>query len=260
MENNNALFEHFSFTVDNGQSPLRIDKYLMNFVENATRTKIQAAAKNGSIQVNGVIVKSNYKVKPEDQIKVLFEYPPSENELIAENIKIDIVFEDDDLILSSDLDEIPNPEILEAVDEWVSDDTHFTFQQKRYVYFINNFETDVWFGTRACTGKYLKNTSIDQIRENTEREEQLTGSIITNGGWHFTFCGGEEMVKTKIESFSHTEHNTPQVLSSISNRIKGNKDPLLRDWYQYYKVDIDDSFPAYIVENQDKLSKWIKND
>ena len=51
MENNNALFEHFSFTVDNGQSPLRIDKYLMNFVENATRTKIQAAAKNGSIKV-----------------------------------------------------------------------------------------------------------------------------------------------------------------------------------------------------------------
>ena len=87
MENNNSLFEHFSFTVDNGQSPLRIDKYLMNFVENATRTKIQAAAKNGSIQVNGVIVKSNYKVKPMDQIKVLFEYPPSENELIAENIK-----------------------------------------------------------------------------------------------------------------------------------------------------------------------------
>ena len=99
MENNNSLFEHFSFTVDNAQSPLRIDKYLMNFVENATRTKIQAAAKNGSIQVNGMIVKSNYKVKPEDQIKVLFEYPPSENELIAENIKIDIVFEDDDLVV-----------------------------------------------------------------------------------------------------------------------------------------------------------------
>ena len=99
MENNNSLFEHFSFTVDGGQTPLRIDKYLMNFVENATRTKIQAAAKNGSIQVNGMIVKSNYKVKPEDQIKVLFESPPAENELIAENIKIDIVFEDDDLVV-----------------------------------------------------------------------------------------------------------------------------------------------------------------
>ena len=72
MENYNSLFEHFSFTVDKGQTPLRIDKYLMNFVENATRTKIQAAAKSGSIQVNGDVVKSNYKVKPKDEIKVLF--------------------------------------------------------------------------------------------------------------------------------------------------------------------------------------------
>ena len=99
MENNNSLFEHFSFTVDKGKTPLRIDKYLMNFVENATRTKIQAAAKNGSIKVNGVVVKSNYKVKPLDDIRVLFEYPPHENLLIAENIGLDIVYEDDDLVV-----------------------------------------------------------------------------------------------------------------------------------------------------------------
>jgi len=99
MENNNSLFEHFSFTVDKRQTPLRIDKYLMNFVENATRTKIQAAAKNGSIKVNGIVVKSNYKVKPLDDIRVLFEYPPHENLLIAENIGLDIVYEDDDLVV-----------------------------------------------------------------------------------------------------------------------------------------------------------------
>ena len=99
MENNNSLYEHFSFQVDKGQTPLRIDKYLMNFVENATRTKIQAAAKNGSIKVNGVGVKSNYKVKPLDDIRVLFEYPPHENLLIAENIDLDIVYEDDDLLV-----------------------------------------------------------------------------------------------------------------------------------------------------------------
>jgi len=99
MENNSSLFEHFSFQVDKGQTPLRIDKYLMNFVENATRTKIQAAAKNGSIEVNGNIVKSNYKVKPLDEIKVKFEYPPHENLLVAENIVLDIVYEDDDLVV-----------------------------------------------------------------------------------------------------------------------------------------------------------------
>ena len=99
MENSNSLFEHFSFTVDKGQTPLRIDKYLMNFVENATRTKIQSAAKSGSIQVNGNIVKSNYKVKPKDKIKVLFEYPPHENLLLPENIDLDIIYEDDELVV-----------------------------------------------------------------------------------------------------------------------------------------------------------------
>ena len=99
MENNNSLFEHFSFQVDKGQTPLRIDKYLMNFVENASRTKIQAAAKNCSIKVNGVVVKSNYKVKPLDDIRVLFEYPPHENLLVAENIDLEIIYEDDDLVV-----------------------------------------------------------------------------------------------------------------------------------------------------------------
>jgi len=99
MENSNSLFEHFSFTVDKGQTPLRIDKYLMNFVENATRTKIQTAAKSGSIQVNGYVVKSNYKVKPKDKIKVLFEYPPHQNLLLPENIDLDIVYEDDELVV-----------------------------------------------------------------------------------------------------------------------------------------------------------------
>ena len=93
------LYEHHSFQVDKGQSPLRIDKYLMNFVENATRNKIQAAAKNGSIYVNGIAVKSNYKVKPFDDIRVLFTHPPHENLLVGEDIPLDIIYEDEDLLV-----------------------------------------------------------------------------------------------------------------------------------------------------------------
>ena len=98
-EQENELYEHHAFKVVNGQQPLRIDKYLMNFIENATRNKIQAAAKDGSIFVNDVPVKSNYKVKPNDVITVKFEHPPHENLLIAEDLPIDIVYEDDDLLV-----------------------------------------------------------------------------------------------------------------------------------------------------------------
>lgn len=99
MEKNNSLFEHYSFLVDEGQSLVRIDKYLMNFIENATRSKIQDAAKNENIYVNGVVVKSNYKVKPNDLIKILFEHPPHENLLVPEKISLDIIYEDNDLVV-----------------------------------------------------------------------------------------------------------------------------------------------------------------
>ena len=99
LETVSDLHEHYAFSVEKGQQPLRIDKYLMNFVENATRNKIQEAAKSGSIFVNNNAVKSNYKVNPFDQIRVLFEYPAYENLLVPEDIPIDIVYEDDDLLV-----------------------------------------------------------------------------------------------------------------------------------------------------------------
>ncbi|MBM1108006.1 RluA family pseudouridine synthase [Aurantibacter crassamenti] len=95
----NELFEHFNTIASKGQEPLRVDKFLMNFIENATRNKIQQAAKSGHIWVNDVIVKQNYKVKAGDEVKVLFEHPPHENLLVPEDIPIDIVYEDDVLLV-----------------------------------------------------------------------------------------------------------------------------------------------------------------
>jgi len=93
------LYEHYSFTASEGQEPLRVDKFLMNFVENATRSKIQKAAKNGSIEVNGKVVKQNYKVKGRDVVRVLFEHPPYEYLLTPENLPLDIVYEDEDVLV-----------------------------------------------------------------------------------------------------------------------------------------------------------------
>lgn len=99
QEESDELYEHYSFTAEKGQQPLRVDKYLMNFIEGATRNKIQQAAKDGNIYVNDKPVKSNYKVKGNDIIKVLFAHPPYENLLVGEDIPIDIVYEDDELLV-----------------------------------------------------------------------------------------------------------------------------------------------------------------
>ena len=93
------LHEHYSFNVDLGQEPLRVDKYLLNKIENTTRTKIQFGIKNGSVYVNRNKVKTNYKVKGGDQIKVLFNHPPHENLLVPEKIPLNIIYEDETIIV-----------------------------------------------------------------------------------------------------------------------------------------------------------------
>lgn len=93
------LYEHYRFEAGKGQQPLRVDKFLMNLVENATRNKIQKAAENGNIFVNDFAVKSNHKVKANDVVRVLMEQPPFENVIIPENIPLDIIYEDEDLLV-----------------------------------------------------------------------------------------------------------------------------------------------------------------
>lgn len=98
-ELDDELYEHHKFISPKGQSILRVDKFLMQLIENATRNKIQQAAERGNIFANGVPVKSNYKVKPFDEIKVMLSHPPFENHIIPENIPLNIVYEDDSLLV-----------------------------------------------------------------------------------------------------------------------------------------------------------------
>lgn len=98
-EESSELYEHFRFVVDRGQSPLRIDKYLMAKIENASRNRIQNSAHAGNILVGDVVVKPNYKVKPLDVITIVMAYPPRDTEVYPENIPIDVVFEDNDIIV-----------------------------------------------------------------------------------------------------------------------------------------------------------------
>ena len=93
------LYEHFRITVDPGQSQIRVDKYLSNRIDNASRSRIQAAAEAGNILVNQEAVKSNYKVKPNDEVVIVMDYPRRELKIVAEDIPLNIVFEDEHLLV-----------------------------------------------------------------------------------------------------------------------------------------------------------------
>ena len=93
------MYEHFSVTVDKGQSLMRLDKFLTARLEHTSRNRIQTAADGGNILVNGKPQKSSYKVKPLDQISIVMPYPRRKEEIVPENIPLNIVYEDDDIIV-----------------------------------------------------------------------------------------------------------------------------------------------------------------
>lgn len=93
------LFEHHKVIADKGQEVVRVDKFLLDRIPNTSRNKIQNAAKNGNIHVDGKPVKQNYKVKPGDEVSIVMPYPIREIELIPQDIPLEIHFEDDTLIV-----------------------------------------------------------------------------------------------------------------------------------------------------------------
>ncbi len=95
----NELYEHHRIVADKGQKSIRIDKFLVDRIENASRNKIQLSANAGNIFVNDKAVKSNYKIKPNDVVSIVMAYPPRDIEIVPQNIPINILYEDDDFII-----------------------------------------------------------------------------------------------------------------------------------------------------------------
>jgi 23S rRNA pseudouridine1911/1915/1917 synthase len=93
------FYEHLRVVVDKGQSLLRIDKFLMHRIENASRNRIQNAIDLGNVLVNDKPIKASYKVKPLDVISVVLPHPPRDTEVYPENIPLDIIYEDDDVLI-----------------------------------------------------------------------------------------------------------------------------------------------------------------
>lgn len=98
-EDGAGLYEHYRVVADKGQQLLRVDKFLIDHLKDTSRNRIQQAARAGFIHVNGQAVKSNYRVKPRDVVTLLLDRPRYDNSIVAEDIPIDVVYEDADLLV-----------------------------------------------------------------------------------------------------------------------------------------------------------------
>jgi beta-1,4-mannosyl-glycoprotein beta-1,4-N-acetylglucosaminyltransferase len=173
---------------------------------------------------------------------------------------------DNDIILSSDLDEIPNPEILSRLDEFYDYDnkSFYTFIQSHYCYYLNLLHysysnnivsnkdiTSDWYGSRMGSYKYIKDLSLNVLRS------QQNNSI-ADGGWHFSYMGGLQKISEKLSATSAQELNNDRILSSLETNFKENKDIIYRAGSNLVKVSIDDNFPEYLVNNINNYQHLIK--
>ncbi len=179
-----------------------------------------------------------------------------------------IELHDNDLIIVSDEDEIPNPQkILE-----------FNFNKFRYGIFLQNlyyyklniqnigeYDGNKWPGSRMCKKKDLKSFSwFRSLKTKNVKKpfwkfwKERNIQLIENGGWHFTYLMNYKEISEKIKSSEHSEFNKEEFtnIDNIKNRISNLKDPFDRK-NKLVKVIIDNSYPEYIFNNQDYYSDWI---
>lgn len=159
--------------------------------------------------------------------------------------------QDDDIILISDADEIPNPELLKNINNLDLENNVYSLNQFTYYYYINCLKQKDWYGTKMGLYKNVKKYSFNEIRG----DQNLT-TTLDNGGWHFSFMGGEEMVKNKLLSYSARDMVNKYVIDSVETNINNGIDPFFRSRLEM--VEIDDTYPTYILDNIDLYKHLIK--
>ncbi len=171
-------------------------------------------------------------------------------------------FGEDDLIMISDLDEIPDPK---KIDQFKIENKYACFMQKNFQQKINLLNTShkYWAGTKICKKKYLK--SPQWLRDIKTKKRPFwkfyrakEPQLIMDGGWHFSFLKNPKGISKKIKSYAHQEYHLEKYtdIKKIQERINQHSDLFGRS-YKYEKIDLNNDFPEYILNNKKKFSEWI---
>ena len=187
---------------------------------------------------------------------------------------------DEDIVIFSDLDEIPNPDKIREILQDFREDRIYHFAQRLFYCYLNMEEVSgnlvsyagefegvehrKWIGTKMLSYKLLKeqNLLLGELRF-PERKE--IGIRVADGGWHFGYMGGHgekdirRRVQEKVISAAHQEYNSKHVLSNVTDQIKDGKDIFGRN-AKFVRCEIDESFPAYIREHQEELDFLIMHE
>lgn len=158
-----------------------------------------------------------------------------------------------DLIIISDVDEIPNPLTIAAIKEYIRPKSILCLRQHEFCYYINYYHNSDWLGTCCFLHSEFSNVSLNSIRFSAKRDEGLAPDIVNNGGWHFTSIGGVAAIKEKIMSWGHKELNTDVTLQGVEYNVRHGFDIFRRPEFgklRYLPIE-HGIFPTFLVDRID---------
>ena len=266
-----AIFDCFQYFNEDHIAELRfniLDKFVDTFVIVESTVNHQGQPKKLHFDINKYSKfkkKINYIVVNDTPENIKKAHKGGES-LVEQHQRNSIIkglkkCEDNDLVILSDVDEIPDLNKLNEFDK----NKYAVFSQKMFMYKLNlvNLEENNWHGSKICLKKNFKSPQwlrnlkfkkypfwrIDKIRNL---------QIIKNGGWHFAYLQSPSNISKKIKSFAHGEFNTFDISKEENIRLKIEKrKDIFNRGYKIKKVEIDSSFPKYIFDNKEKFKEWI---
>ena len=266
---NNKIFDCITFFDENLIVNARfeiLDKVVDYFVicesafdHKGKKKKINFQLKNKKFEkkIRHIVIEENFP-----NINDGWEVESYQREKIMEGLK-DV--SDNDLIMYSDSDEIPNPKVIESMS---LNKKYGIFMQKFFTYKINVFNQyeSPWEGTKICKKKHLK--SFTHLRKKI-RSKNLKKSflkfltekniqLIDDGGWHFNNLYTPDIISKKLKTFQHTEFSDDKFsnIETIKNKILNLEDLFERN-QKYLKINIDGSYPAFIRFNLNLFKNFI---
>jgi len=189
----------------------------------------------------------------------MLEFPEGLDHWGKENLQRDTIldlsdYDDDDIVLINDLDEIPSPESIELLKKLFDPQFSYAFEMTMHYWHLNNQnpELGLWYKAKACSvGRYRSagfNATSMRLWERS--------IIIPNSGWHWTYIGDQQFLRDKLSAFAHPESNTPDNVARIPGAWDSNMD---MDNHKLVTVPIDsDFYPKYLRDNKHKYKQYIK--
>jgi len=157
--------------------------------------------------------------------------------------------QDEDLIFVSDLDEYWNPELDYSA---IEDHGIYRLRQLAYSGYMNVRSSEDWAGTLLSKYKNIHGSCLNHLRTPSKTKYKY----IDSAGWHFTFMGGEQQVKMKLEAYGHQEYNNDGVKNKVGDLLKQGKDVLGRIEFSFW---VDDSqLPKHVLKERQRYSKYFK--